>query len=252
VSEAHGGEPVQLLGFSNGGQLAIATLNECREGLIHSAVIMGGAIGPGLAFTGHFTDGYLLGDINRRVFSPEVLFTHSSYYAFHPVEPNGKAVYNGVPCGVMRDAAGDAIDCDFYNPADWQAHRLGLFGDPQRKGDTTLDAESSEHLQAVLEAGKAFRQRLVYREDVRYPPIACLVSRGFPTPRDAQWDTASKSWVFGATTAPGDGRCLVESVMPPEPIAARVFESKRLHFEMQHETERIGEALRYCCEQAEL
>ena len=161
VSEQHEGAKIQLVGHSMGGLISFVGLKR-RPDLVHSALFAGVPFGPMISFLEDMHAGVPTG-LNRRILSPQVMFTFVSVYCLFPTDE-----YESALC----DQQGKPIQNDWYSPGDWERRKLGIFATLER-----ADVSEAEriHLRNALARAQEFRSQICSKEDsFEYPPFAVL------------------------------------------------------------------------------
>ena len=239
VSQQHGGAQVQVVAYSMGGLIAFVALNR-RPDLFQSALFVGVPFGHGIGFLEDMHAGTATG-LNKRILSPQVLFTFASPYSLFP----GNESESG-----LMEQNGEGLPHDWYSPDDWERHKLGIFAslEPAQVTD-----EERAHLRSSLSRAREFRSLLVSRKErsFQYPPIAVLASDTHPTLSMVVRDgpRAVRGWDF--QTAPqeaGDGRVLFSNAMPPEGVPYTVHRTLREHGALLKDIFLVSEVLADLCE----
>jgi pimeloyl-ACP methyl ester carboxylesterase len=228
VSGESGGARVQVAAHSMGGLITFVALNR-RPDLFHSVLFAGVPFGSGISFLEDMHAGTSNG-FNRRILSPQVLFTFVSPYAFFSANPKESG---------LVDVHRNGITHDWFSADDWARQKLGIFATPGPEGVT---AEQREHLRKALDRANQFRSLLAYRTLVSYPPIAVLASDAHPTLLTVirNGPRAVKGWDFvTAPKKPGDERVDFERAMPPEGVPHSVFKSSRGHEDLLNDTRQV-------------
>ncbi len=220
VSRRFGGQKVQIVGHSMGGLIGFVALKR-RPDLVHSVLFAGVPFGPLTGFLEDMHAGTAVG-LNRRILSPEVLFTFVSPYCLFSLTPTKSD---------LEDENGNTIVHNWYAEADWERHKLGIFGmlEPAEITD-----EQRLHLRTALARAKEFRSLFVRSNEnsFKYPPIAVLASDSRETlstivkggPR------AVRGWDFGeAPKELGDGRVPFRRALPPKGVPYEVYKTAREH-----------------------
>ena len=204
VSRKHGGAKAEVVSHSMGGLVTLAVLNDHPE-LFRSVVFAGAPFKGGIGFLHDLHGGEPTG-FNGEVLGPEVLATFPSVFSLFPLAHEA-----------IVDAAGKPVAVDFFDADDWRRLKLGMYA-PGRAPTPAYDA----FLGTALAGAKVFRQRLVFKPNVVYPPVLIVASKAHPTLVKAV--LGGPKSVLGldeetAPKAPGDGRVAFETAMPPAGIA---------------------------------
>ena len=234
VSRENGGARIQVATHSMGGLITFVALNR-RPDLFHSVLFAGVRFGQGVSFLEDMHVGTATG-LNRRVLSPQVLFTFVSIYCLFP--------WNTPDSGLVEQN-GDRISHDWYSADDWERHRLGLFATIEPDAVT---GEQRSHLRNALARAHEFRSLLVCRKDgsFHYPPIAVLASDAHPTLSRVvrSGPRAAKGWDFQkASKEPGDGRVIFTGAMPPEGVPYAVHKTARQHGDLLSDVSLVSSVL---------
>ena len=242
VSRENGGAKVQVVAHSMGGLITFVALNR-RPDLFHSVLFAGVPFGHGISFLEDMHAGTATG-LNKKILSPQVLFTFASIYCFFP--------WNTAHAGLVEQN-GESISHDWYSADDWERHKLGLFAtiEPDR-----VTSEQRLHLRNVLRRAREFRQSLVRNEDksFHYPPLAVLASDMRPTLTTVvrAGPRAVRGWDFHtASKEPGDGRVLFEKAKPPEGVEYTMHKTEREHADLLNDTSHVSTILAQLCERSD-
>lgn len=206
------GEPAQVIAHSMGGLIALAVLNR-RPDLFAGAVFCGSPIRGGVGFLEDMHCGPAVG-LNSRVLDVRTLFSFPSVYTFFPDNGDG-----------LVDRDGGPLPISFFDVADWERLRLGLFA------IETIDPARRAWLQKTLDRARSYR-RLLAARPVTYPPVTVIASQSLATLDTAiqGGPLAIRGWDFKSRPrVPGDGRVRYVSALVPEGIPARVRLSTREH-----------------------
>jgi pimeloyl-ACP methyl ester carboxylesterase len=206
-----GGPPV-VVAHSMGGLVTLLALRE-RPHLASGVLFAGVPFGTGIAFEDDCTHGTRAG-LGTRMLDPVAHASWSAHWVFFPT-----------------DGSGIDGDHDWYDPAAWEARRLGVYAQdgidlaPYR-AHHTIGMTRALELRATLEdpgklAGAGLR-------------IAILRSRTQPVPVQ----------VGGPDTREGDGRVRWPSAEPPG-IEFRSFETKLAHAKLLDDAVQVQAALEY-------
>ena len=236
VSERHDSAKVQVVAHSMGGLISFVALNR-RPDLFHSILFAGVPFGHALGFLEDMHVGVPTG-LNRRILSPEVLFTCVSPYCFFP--------WNRFESGLLEQG-GDPIQHDWYSSDDWERHKLGIFG--SLRPEQITDAMRS-HLRNALVRARVFRSMLVCSNEpsFQYPPVAVLAGDAHRTvsmvvrngPRSV------KGWDFHtASREPGDGRILLSKAVPPAGVPCTLHKTRHKHGALLSDITQVSSILNY-------
>jgi pimeloyl-ACP methyl ester carboxylesterase len=213
VRARHGGSPVQLVAHSMGGVISLPLLIERPDWFLHvlfATIPFRGGIG----FLEDMHAGLPTGR-NRKVTSPEMLFTCPSAYTLYPIGRSD-----------CLDSRGNPLPIDFFDPEQWVEHGMGIFAD---RAQATPDR--MEFLRQALESARSLKLLHSFR-DQAYPPITVLASRAHPTLRIAvkSGPQAVRGWDFRSHARhPGDGRVCYDHMLPPEGFEYEIVETQRAH-----------------------
>lgn len=220
VSSRFGGQKVQIVGHSMGGLIGFVALKR-RPDLVHSVLFAGVPFGPLTGFLEDMHAGTAIG-LNGRILSPEVLFTFVSPYCLFSLTPTKSD---------LEDENGNTIVHNWYAAADWERHKLGIFGmlEPAEITD-----EQRLHLRNALARAKEFRSLFVRSNEnsFKYPPIAVLASDSRKTLSSVMkgGQHAVRGWNFrDAPKELGDGRVPFERALPPKGVPHEVYKTAREH-----------------------
>lgn len=238
ISEQNGDAKVQVVAHSMGGLISFAALNQ-RPDLFHSVLFAGVPFGHSVSFLDDMHAGTATG-LNRRILSPNVLFTFPSRYCFFPVD----AQQSG-----LVELDGNRITHDWYSANDWERHKLGIFG---AVDSSQVTEEQRSHLRNALRRARDFRRLLVCKkeESFKYPPIAVLASDTRLTLSTVirHGPHAVRGWDFQtAPREPGDGRVEFAKAMPPEGVPYTVHKTVREHGELLKDTGQVWAILERLC-----
>ena len=189
VRERHG-KPVELIGHSMGGMLAMASLARGSTA-ITKLVVVGSPLRGGIGFMPDLHDGVSVG-LSGSLLAPEVIATFPSVYSFFPSSPGADV---------------DLPTLDFFDPGAWPIAKLG----PYKEGRNP-PLEFGAFFTTALGRAKEFR-RLVELEPETSVPITVVAGNGQPTitamrHHGSTWDFA------GTERTPGDGRVPVDRAQP--------------------------------------
>lgn len=213
VRARHGGQQIQLVAHSMGGIISLVVLNEHPDWFRH-VLFAGVPFRGGIGFLEDMHVGPPTGR-NRKLASPEVLFTCPASYTLFPLGRSD-----------CLDADGSPLDLDFFDADSWVREGLGIFADR-----AAATPERLSFLRWAVGRGKAFRSLLVHR-DQPYPPISVLASRAHPTMAIAMRNgpKAFRGWdLYSTERLPGDARVCFEHALPPEGFQYELTESALEH-----------------------
>jgi pimeloyl-ACP methyl ester carboxylesterase len=236
ISARHGRQKVQVVAHSMGGLVSFVALNR-RPDLFHSVLFAGVPFAGGISFLEDLHSGTPTG-FNKRILSPDVLFTFVSPYCFFP-----SASYNSK----LVQENGDPIQHDWYSIDSWEQHQLGIFA---KFAPTEITADMRLHLRnALTQAGK-FRSLLVCRSDqsFTYPPIAVLASDAQVTISTVvrNGPRAVRGWDFKTgLKEPGDGRVLFSAATPPEGVPHSSYKTRYEHGALLKDVSEVSQILAY-------
>jgi len=232
VRRESGGARIQVVSHSMGGLITFAAVNR-RPDLFQSVLFAGVPFGSSISFLEDLHSGTSNG-FNRRILSPQVLFTFASPYTLLPFDSKDSG---------LEEANGDQIVHDWHSAEDWARQKLGIFAD---SASHAVAQEQWAHLRKALEHTHRFRSEIVYKDSVLYPPIAVLASESTPTvstvrrngPRSLNgWDFAS------APMKPGDKRVAFAKAMPPGRMRYSIFKSSHAHEDLLNDTRQVASIL---------
>jgi pimeloyl-ACP methyl ester carboxylesterase len=211
--ESHG-SPIRVVAHSMGGLITLALLNE-RPELFESVVFAGVPFAGGIGFLKDLHAGESVG-LNRKILSPDVLFTFPSVFALFPLGGQGLVAENGKP-----------VAMDFFSAPKWAENRLSVFS--EKTPPTALS-----FLEKALAHARKFRLQLIARKQ-KYPPIFVVASHVQQTLQTVIRDgpQSVRGWDFEtAPKVPGDGRVALKDAMPPQGIPFQLISSEAEHSEL--------------------
>lgn len=234
ISGLHGGVKVQVAAHSMGGLISFVALNRSPD-LFHSVLFAGVPFSPGISFLEDMHAGTATG-LNKRILSPQVLFTFVSRYSFFPWE---------TPESALVEQTGDSIPHDWYSADDWERQKLGIFA---MTDAVQVTEQHRTHLRMALRRASEFRRLLVSKEEksFQYPPVAVLASDRHPTLATVVRDgpRAVRGWDFHtAAKKPGDNRVEFPRAMPPEGVPYTVHKTAREHGYLLNDTRQVAAIL---------
>lgn len=236
-SAENGGRRVQVVAHSMGGLIAFIALTR-RPDLFHSVLFAGVPFSGSVSFLRDMHAGTSTG-FNKRILSPQVLFTFTSPYVLFPGDPNDSG---------LSHPSGEPITHDWFSVADWTRQKLGIFANASGNGSTRNGSMTAarEHLSRALARALEFRRLLVSSDSVSYPPIAVLAGNSLATMKTVicKGPHAVKGWDF--VTAPkqaGDDRVYFEGAMPPQGVPYRLFTSPRHHGDLLNDAKQVESIL---------
>ncbi len=197
--------PVDVVGHSMGGMLALAHLLAAGDAAIRRVVFAGVPFVGGVGYLADMHLGAATG-LNRRLLAPPVQLSFASVYSFFPLRPKR-----------LLDRNGEALELEMFDPDTWEREGLGVFAAPDERAKTFR-----VHLERSLAAGARFRALLESRPPT---PIAAKMlvvtghGRATPTQVVRAGPRAVRGWDF-QTAAPvdGDGRVRATASTPPPPL----------------------------------
>jgi len=196
------------------------TLNQIPE-VFHSVLFAGVPFGRGVAFLRDMHCGSVVGT-SKKILSTKVLFSHASQFVFFP-EKDAK----------MVDKDHKPIPIDLFSVDDWIKYKLAIFA------EVTPTDEQKEHLKKCLETAKIFRQEVVFKPNVKYPPIAVLNSKSKNTFITMMQDgpKSVNGWDFDTMPQkPGDGRMKRCDTRPPKGVPFKEYTCEQGHAELLNDT----------------
>ena len=203
-----------------GALIAFVALNR-RPDLVHSVLFAGVPFGPLTGFLEDMQASTAVG-LNRRILSPEVLFTFVSPYCLFSLTPTKSD---------LEDENGNTVVHNWYAAAEWERHKLGIFGMFE---SAEIADEQRLHLRNALARAKESRSLFVRSNEnsFKYPPIAVLASDSRKTLSSVMkgGQHAVRGWNFrDATRDRGDGRVPFERALPPKRVPYEVYKTAREH-----------------------
>ncbi len=237
VSRQHEGAKIQIVGHSMGGLISFVGLKR-RPDLVHSALFAGVPFGPMISFLEDMHAGMSTG-LNRRILSPQVLFTFVSLYCFFPMDEYESALW---------DQQGKPIPHDWYSAEDWERRKLGIFATLERAD--VSDAQRV-HLRNALARAQEFRSQVCSEEDsFEYPPFAVLAGDTHQTPSVVVkgGQRAVRGWNFReGRREPGDGRVPLASALPPKGVPYVIHKTARKHGDLLNDVSLVSKILAQLC-----
>ncbi|MCE9499110.1 MAG: alpha/beta fold hydrolase [Leptospira sp.] len=219
IKKSYPASKIQVVGHSMGGLITLSVLNK-RPQLFHSVVFVGVPFAGGIGFLPDMHDGVPTG-LNKKILSPEVLFTFPSTYSLYPISSNSTAL----------DSSLKTIQMDYYSPVDWEKNSLGIFSKQMTVEEKT---KAFNFLDIALRNAKNFRMSLAPRKQ-EYPPVLVINARNYPTlAKIVKGQTANSiKWDFDSyPKEPGDKRVLEKDSFPPKGIHFETFSSLFEHSEI--------------------
>ena len=223
------GRPARIIAHSMGGLVTFLALRE-RPEIACGVLFAGTPFGTGIGFAKDTHVGNATG-VNRAICSPTATCSWSAHWVFFPSDGDtGLRGTNG------------ALDHDWYDPASWEHHRLGVFA------DDGLEATAYRaHLTEALTRARATRSAL---EDPgklagAAVPIAVLRSAAHDTGVTVVKDgpRAVRGWdVETVEFASGDGRVKVASTEPPG-LPFEVYSTAKKHDGLLNDEAQVDAAL---------
>jgi len=115
---------------------------------------------------------------------------------------------------------------DFFEPEDWVKYQLSVFS-------LGRSEEHFEHLKRVVHNARYFRTKwLRFKEDIKYPPIAILISKDHPTKVEILHDGPNSVKRFDFQSCEkivGDGRVSAIGATPFTGFEFETFYTKHEH-----------------------
>jgi len=231
ISKLTGGKPVQIIAHSMGGLVTMGVLNR-RPDLVHSVLFCGVPFTPGIGFLSDLHVGDVVG-ANKKILAPSVLSTFTSLWVFFP----DKNLYQNKEkiddISRIVDADWKTLEIDFYSLADWKKYALGIFSFSETE-NANIPPGLEDHLKNALADALKYRQEMiVFKSDVKYPPVGVLNSDSFDTlsyivksnnggVRGYDFEAAKKD--------PGDCRVRPADSLPPTGLnPVKIWNSKKAH-----------------------
>lgn len=197
--------PVDVVGHSMGGLIALAHLLSAGDAAIRRVVFAGVPFVGGVGYLADMHLGAATG-LNRRLLAPPVQISFASVYSFFPL--GGKR---------LLDRNGDALELEMFDPDTWERHGFGVFGTPDGAAKTFR-----AHLERGLAAGARFRALLQPLPSTRIAAKIFVVTghgRVTPTQVVRAGPQAVRGWDFrSAPPVDGDGRVRATASTPPSPL----------------------------------
>ena len=167
--EAHRG--AQLICHSNGALVAFPVMNR-RPELFHSVVLAAGATAGGVAMLPELSvPGVGSSNVsgNTSMITPAHWFGWTAPYYFMPLQTERAALdrYH------LAEADGTEVKCDFHNIADWKRLKIGPY---HAESGVLMDHAAEEFFEETLKQAREYRQMMVAKPGVDYPPIAVIAS----------------------------------------------------------------------------
>lgn len=197
--------PVDIVGHSMGGMLALAHMLSVGDAAIRRVVFAGVPFVGGVAYLGDMHLGAATG-LNRRLLAPPVQLSFASVYSFFPLGRKR-----------LLDQNGDAFELEMFDPDTWEREGLGVFAAPDG-----MAKMYRSHLERGLAAGARFRAHLQPRPSTRIrAKILVVTGHGRVTPTQVMraGPRAVRGWDFQtASPVDGDGRVRATASTPPPPL----------------------------------
>ena len=227
---AEHGRPARIVAHSMGGLVTLHALRE-RPDLACGVLFAGTPFGTGIGFTRDTHIGSTTG-LNAQSLSVAAANSWSAHWVFFPTGPDAG----------LRDGA-HALDHDWYDPASWERHGLGVFA-PGSGFDPAL---YRAHLTEAM--GRAARTRARLQDPAALAsagvPIAILRSGDHDTPTTVvrNGPRAVRGWdVDTVESAPGDGRVRFPATEPPG-LSFEAFSTSRGHDALLEDGHQVDAAL---------
>lgn len=221
---------VAVVAHSMGGLITLALLNK-RPELIEAVTFAGVPFKGGIGFLPDLHVGADTG-LNSKICGPDVLETFPSVFSLFPLTHEA-----------LLEPAGAVVPMDFYAATDWKRLHLG----PYAEGRTPTAAYDA-FLTVALAKERAFRERLVARPNVAYPPVLVITSKAHPTPVKAiiggQQSLAGVDFL-SAPPAEGDGRVAFTTALPPDGIKYELLLTDEDHSALLNDPKMAAAALTF-------
>jgi pimeloyl-ACP methyl ester carboxylesterase len=221
VRAQHANQRVHVVAHSMGGLIALALLNKQPEAFA-SIDFVGVPFMRNISFLLDLHVG-LPNGLNKKILSPQVLFTFPSAYAL--LSDDG---------GPLTDRTGNAIAFDFQSASAWREQRLGLFSFAHSPiADHSFD-NLERFLEKTLARVKEFRALLAARRQA-YPRVGVILSKSHATLArvQKQGPKSVRGWDFETLPKePGDGRVREIAALPPAGIYYEQFNSTYQHSQL--------------------
>lgn len=210
---AEHGRPARVIAHSMGGLVTLHALRE-RPELTCGILFAGTPFGTGIGFARDTHQGSVTG-LNARTLGLDAANTWSAHWVFFP---------KGADSGLRGP---DPLEHDWYDPASWEQHGLGVFAD-----GAVPDVEPYRaHLAEAMSRARATRARLEDPGKLEGVPIAILRSGDHATPTTVLrgGPKAVRGWDMDTVeSTAGDGRVRHPATEPPG-LPFEAFESKSGH-----------------------
>jgi pimeloyl-ACP methyl ester carboxylesterase len=219
--------PIVLVGHSNGGLLAMSSLNKNPE-LVSKVVFVGTPFSGGVGFLEDLMIGVNTG-INSKIVSPCVVQTFESIYSFFPRENTFDTKE------LLFDENKNVVQNRFYDANFWKTHNLGTYsvGSP-------CDNEPISALQQRLNKALKFKESLDTKKEIKYPPVLVVRAENKGTIRRVFGRKMNEGWrwkILEGERVPGDGRVTNENALPPPGIPFSLYVSTADHSELLNDKE---------------
>jgi pimeloyl-ACP methyl ester carboxylesterase len=221
---------VSVISHSMGGLLTLALLNK-RPELFESAVFAGVPFKGGIGFLADLHVGADTG-LNGKIAGPEVLATFPSVFSLFPLENQA-----------LLDVNRNPVPFDFFRAEDWKRLKLG----PYAEGRTPPPGYDA-FLAGALAREKAFRERLVVKPGVVYPPVLIINSKAHPTLHKVVLGGRMAMAGVDFEAAPkedGDGRVAFTTSLPPEGLKYEMFTTDEDHSGLLNDPKAAAAALAF-------
>lgn len=222
VRAKHAGAKVRLVAHSMGGLIGLGLLNAQPEA-IADVVFAGVPFEGGIGLLQELHAGNRVG-LNNQVLGPAVVATFAAAYTFFPEDGHGLVAADGTP-----------IPMDFFDPACWKQQQLGMFAVGRKDAADPNHAQLYALLRQILPRARQFRQLLISRKDLTYPPILVVSGRAQPSLMKLvrQGPKSIHGWDFSCAPQDlGDGRVSLANSRPYRGIPHTVMTSARSHADL--------------------
>ncbi len=219
--------PIVLVGHSNGGLLAMSTLNKNPE-LVNKVVFVGTPFSGGVGFLEDLMIGVNTG-INSKIVSPCVVQSFESIYSFFPRENSFDTKE------VLFDENRNVIQNKFYDANFWKTYNLGTYS----VGSPCANEPISD-LQQRLNKALKFKESLDTKKEIKYPPVLVVRAENKGTIRRVFGRKMNEGWrwkILEGERVLGDGRVTNENALPPPGIPFSLYVSTAEHSELLNDKE---------------
>jgi pimeloyl-ACP methyl ester carboxylesterase len=219
--------PIVLVGHSNGGLLAMSTLNKNPE-LVNKVVFVGTPFSGGVGFLEDLMIGVNTG-INSKIVSPCVVQSFESIYSFFPRENSFDTKE------VLFDENRNVVQNKFYDANFWKTYNLGTYS----VGSPCANEPISD-LQQRLNKALKFKESLDTKKEIKYPPVLVVRAENKGTIRRVFGRKMNEGWrwkILEGERVLGDGRVTNENALPPPGIPFSLYVSTAEHSELLNDKE---------------